>query len=280
MSVLDAVLKQYEKNKQSASGNTNKVSQEERLKKYFTTVLPKGVTTMEKRIRLLPPKDDGTPFVESRFHELQVDGNWVKLYDPAFEGKRSPLNEVYDELKASTDPEDVKLASNYYSRKFYIVKLIDRDKEQDGVKFWRFKHNTKGEGVFDKIQPIFKNKGDITDPEKGRDLILTLTLTKSGKNKEYTVVSSVIPDDVSPLHEDQNIVNEWVNDPLTWTDVYSKKPEEYLTIVAEGKVPKWNMEEKKWVSSEDAKTGEVTFVGTSNVVDPQEDDEPNDDLPF
>ena len=47
-----------------------------------------------------------------------------------------------------------------------MVKLIDRDNEQDGVKFWRFKHNTKSEGVLDKIFPIFKNKGDITDPKR------------------------------------------------------------------------------------------------------------------
>ena len=40
MGVLDSVLAQYEKNKQSAtSSNTNKVSQEDRMKKYFTTVL-------------------------------------------------------------------------------------------------------------------------------------------------------------------------------------------------------------------------------------------------
>ena len=42
MSTFDAVLAQYEKNKNAASSNTNKVSQEDRLKKYFTTVLPKG----------------------------------------------------------------------------------------------------------------------------------------------------------------------------------------------------------------------------------------------
>ena len=43
MSTFDAVLAQYEKNKNNAtSGNANKVSKEDRMKKYFTTVLPKG----------------------------------------------------------------------------------------------------------------------------------------------------------------------------------------------------------------------------------------------
>ena len=279
MATLDAVLAQYEKNKQSASGNGSKVSQEDRLKKYFTTVLPKGVKTLEKRIRILPTKDGSSPFVESKFHEFQVDGKWTKIYDPAHEGKRSPLNEVAEGLKLSGDPSDKELAKLYYSRKYYIVKVIDRENEQDGVKFWRFKNNAKGEGALDKIIPIWRNKGDITDPQKGRDLILTLSLTKSGNGKEYSVVSSVIPDDPCPLHTNQEIDDEWLNDELTWTDVYSKKPEEYLVILAKGETPKWNTEEKKWVSVEEI--ADVTIKGNSTpIVDPQENDEPEEELPF
>ena len=88
MSSFEAVLAQYEKNKQAAGGNSNKVSQEDRLKKYFTTLLPKGARSGEKRIRILPTSDGSSPFVEVYFHEVQVDGNWVKLYDPKQEGKR------------------------------------------------------------------------------------------------------------------------------------------------------------------------------------------------
>ena len=38
MSTFDAVLAQYEKNKNATSGNANRVSSEDRMKKYFTTV--------------------------------------------------------------------------------------------------------------------------------------------------------------------------------------------------------------------------------------------------
>ena len=38
MSTFDAVLAQYEKNKNATGGNNNKVSQEDRMKKYFTTL--------------------------------------------------------------------------------------------------------------------------------------------------------------------------------------------------------------------------------------------------
>ena len=98
MGTFESVQEQYEKNKNAASGNRF-ANQEERVKKYFVTILPQGKTSGEKRIRILPTPDGSSPFVEVYFHELQVDGKWLKLYDPKQEGKRSPLNEVKDSLR-------------------------------------------------------------------------------------------------------------------------------------------------------------------------------------
>ena len=284
MSTFESVLAQYEKNKQVAGGNNNKVSQEDRMKKYFTTLLPKGSRSGEKRIRIIPTTDGSSPFKEVYYHELQVDGQWVKLYDPKQEGKRSPLNEVHEGLMMTGVESDKILARQYRARKFYIVKVIDRENEQDGVKFWRFKHNSKGEGILDKIFPLFKNKGDITDTQKGRDLIITLGLTKAGNGKEYTAITSIIPEDITPLSNDNDTVDSWINDELTWADVYSKKPEEYLEMIAKGEVPKWDSESKKYVSN---LSEETTLMSPSTPkseeevnVDPQEDDEVDDDLPF
>lgn len=284
MSTFESVLAQYEKNKQVAGSNNNKVSQEDRMKKYFTTLLPKGSRSGEKRIRIIPTTDGSSPFKEVYYHELQVDGQWVKLYDPKQEGKRSPLNEVHEGLMMTGVESDKILARQYRARKFYIVKVIDRENEQDGVKFWRFKHNSKGEGILDKIFPLFKNKGDITDTQKGRDLIITLGLTKAGNGKEYTAITSIIPEDITPLSNDNDTVDSWINDELTWADVYSKKPEEYLEMIAKGEVPKWDSETKKYVSN---LSEETTLMSPSTPkseaevnVDPQDDAEVDDDLPF
>ena len=275
MTLAESVLAQYEKNKAAVSGN--RVSQEERMKKYFTTVLPKGTSTAEKRIRILPTKDGSSPFVEVFFHEMQVDGKWVKLFDPEQEGKRSPLNEIRQQLLLTGIDTDKELAKTYRSRKFYIVKLIDRDNEQDGVKFWRFKDAYKGDGVLDKLVPIIRKYGEIADPETGRDLTITLALAKSNNGKDYTFVSSVLPDDKSKLHEDPAISAEWVNDELVWSDVYFKKGEDYLDMVASGDTPKWDNNLSKWIRSNEA-TGEAT-IG-SKVEDPQAQDEPDEELPF
>ena len=280
MSTFDAVLAQYEKNKNATGGNNNKISSEDRLKRYFTTVLQKGSKGEERRIRILPTKDGSSPFVEVKFHEVQVDGKWVKLYDPAQEGKRSPLNEVYEGLMMSGVDSDKELARNYRSRKFYIVKVIDRDHEADGVKFWRFKHNHKGDGVIDKIFPIFRNKGDVTNPENGRDLILSLALTKAGTGKEYTVINSVLNDDPSALHADADVAKTWLDDELTWSDVYSKKGEDYLEMVARGEVPRWDTASSKWVSNLTTEETIGAPKSSTPVVDPQEDEEADSDLPF
>jgi hypothetical protein len=280
MSTFDAVLAQYEKNKNATSGNANKMSSEDRMKRYFTTVLPKGSKGEERRIRILPTKDGSSPFVEVYFHEIQVDGKWVKLYDPAQEGKRSPLNEVREALNMTGVESDKELARNYRSRKFYIVKVIDRDHEQDGVKFWRFKHNAKGDGILDKVFPIFRNKGDITHPETGRDMILSLTLTKAGTGKEYTSINSVIPEDAGKLHADDNVAKTWVEDELTWSDVYSKKGEDYLEMVAKGEVPRWDTNSNKWVSNSTSEEVIASPKSSTPVVDPQEDDDTDTELPF
>lgn len=282
---LDAVLQQYEKS-QSSSNTTSKMSSEDRMKKYFAALLKDNEKQGQRKLRILPTSDGSSPFKEVWFHEVQVDGKWQKFYDPAKnDNERSPLNEVYEELMSTGRESDKELAKQYKARKFYIVKVIDRDNEQDGVKFWRFKHNYKQEGILDKIIPIWKAKGDITDPDNGRDLILELTKAKTPKGAAYTVIQTVMYDDPSPISSDVTQGKEWVEDGMTWEDVYSKKPVEYLEAIARGETPRWDSEKGGYVYSND-ETAEVSLGGKSTsksineVNDPQSDDEIDEQLPF
>ena len=279
---LDAVLAQYEKAKQGSSSSTSKFTQEERMKKYFAAILMDKETQGQRRLRILPTNDGSSPFKVVYYHEIQVDGKFQKFYDPGKnDNERSPLTEVYEELRSTGKEEDKKLASNYLARKFYIVKVIDRDNEADGVKFWRFKSNYKNEGIFDKIIPIYRNKGDIADPETGRDLILELTKAKTPKGAYYTVIQTVMYDDAAPVHEDKVLADSWINDELTWEDVYSKKPVEYLEAIARGETPKWNTD-KGGYDYGNSDSGEISFGGSkpSAPVDPQANAEEDDDMPF
>ena len=282
MSTLDAVLAQYEKSKQSGGGA--QMTQEERMKKYFALILGDKEKTGQRRIRILPTIDGSSPFKEAWYHEIQVGGQWQKFYDPGKnDNERSPLNEVYEELMSTGKESDKELAKQYKSRKFYIVKVIDRDNEKDGPKFWRFKHNYKNEGILDKIIPIWRQKGDITDAEKGRDLIIELTKSKTGKGKEYTTVSTIMYDDPNPVHADVEQMKEWVNDELQWTDVYSKKPVEYLEAIARGETPRWDSEKGGYVYGNATESTVSMGGGKSNgatYVDPQANEDVDGDLPF
>jgi hypothetical protein len=285
---LDAVLSQYEKNKQSGDSTKPQMTSEERMKQYLSIMLPKGTKQGEKRIRIVPTTDGSSPFKEVFFHNIQVQGRWQKLYDPGKgsdgkpSGERSPLNEVEEALRLAGDAQSKELARSYRSEKFYIVKVVDRDNEEDGVKFWRFKHNWKGNGPIDKIIPIWRNKGDITDANKGRDLILILqTLPLPGGRGEYTTVSSVMYEDPGKLSEDQTQTKEWTEDERTWKDVYSQKPVEYLEAISKGLDPVWDSELKKYVYDDPNGVSNMTSTSTLGVTnDPQANDPQDQDLPF
>jgi hypothetical protein len=281
MSSLDAVLSQYEKNTQTGTSSSSGMSQEERMKKYFTCLLPEKSKEGQARIRILPTPDGSSPFKEVWFHEIQVGGKWQKFFDPGKnDNERSPLNELYEELMSTGKDSDKELAKQYRSRKFYIVKVVDRDHEEDGVKFWRFKHNFKNEGILDKIIPIWRAKGDVTDPEKGRDLIIQMNKAKTGNGKEYTNVQTIMYDDPAPLHENADMAKEWLNDELTWANVYSKKPIEYLEAIANGETPRWDNDLGKYVYGDS--TESTTSMGGKSVSysDPQAFDEASGDMPF
>ena len=284
MSSLDAVLAQYENSKQSGGGAQGKMSQDERMKKYFALILGDKEQSGQRRVRILPTSDGSSPFKEAWYHEIQVGGQWQKFYDPGKnDNERSPLNEVYEELISTGKESDKQLAAQYRSRKFYIVKVIDRDREEDGPKFWRFKHNYKNDGILDKIIPIWRNKGDITDAQIGRDLIIELNKTKAPNGKEYTAGSTIMYEDQGPVHTDPAQANEWITDELTWLDVYSKKPVEYLEAIARGETPRWDSEKGGYLYESDSVNTESFGGGksqSSTPVDPQANDEVDEDLPF
>ena len=253
---LDAILSQYEKNSEPVKSGKN-ISNEDRLKKYFSEKLPKGVKTQTKTFRILPNKDGSSPFTEVYYHEKLVNGKWEKIYcNHLNDGEHCPLCEAKDALYEDGSEKAKKLAKDFIARKFYVVKGIDRENEDHGVKFWRFKHKYTGDGIMDKIIPLFKLKGDISDPREGRDIIIT-----TGRNdKNFSVVNSIMADDVAILTKDKEKANDWFGNEETHKDVYSKKPLEYLEIVATNKTPIWDSEQKKFVAEEDKEEKETASL--------------------
>jgi len=267
MGVLDAIAKQYENNKTGNSTSTN--SYEQDFSKYFAVRLEDGVSDGEMTIRIMPPKtgvhpvikETETPFDEGHWHYLKVGGKWRKIYCRKHnDGEQCPLCDVTEELyqswKDSGNKEDKELANSYKAKKFYIARLIDRDKENDGIKFWRFPHNYKGEGALDKIIPLFTKKGDITNPRDGRDLTIIL----GRDNKNFTKITSIMSEDPTVLTDPKSPqAKEWMNDTMSWKDVYSAQPLEYVQLIADGETPVWDKNLGKFIAKGDESEGETSF---------------------
>jgi hypothetical protein len=88
------------------------------------------------------------------------------------------------------------------------------------------------------------------------------------------------------LSDDKSKTKEWLSDERTWSDVYSQKPVEYLEAISKGVEPVWDNELKKYTYDDPSnKTNSTVDMSrkpapTVQYEDPQEDDEPDDDLPF
>jgi hypothetical protein len=291
-------LADYEKAKTSA---TSKEKKEVDLSKYFTLSLQEGKNSGELVFRVMPLSIDenGIPkwYDIAKFHNLKIGKKWTKLYDPEQDGEESPLNLMYRTLIKSTEKEDRTLANSYKSRDFYIVRGIERGKEHEGVKFWRFPKPSDGSGIMDKIAPMIKRlneknpgSGAFYNPNNtGRDLVINIVRDLS---KGYTKVSQIMFDEPSALSEDQDTANNWLNDPLTWRELYKKKPLDYLEIVAQGGEPAWDSEAKKFVAKADdyqiptysAPSSSTAYQTPTDIMASDIDSDPisidTEDLPF
>ena len=174
-----------------------------------------------------------------------------------------PLTEEEVAIKKKND-EIYTASKKIEAKKFYMVKGIDRFKEKDGPKFWRFKHNWKQQGTGDKLVPTLFRWSEASghhfaNPENGIDLDISMVEnTIPGSNYTYMDVSAINTDPrgSSPLHHDPMIAKAWLEDKTTWRDVF--KPLEYrfmdsdtlLDRIAKGTDPYWddsNPNDKKWV---------------------------------
>lgn len=256
-SALDAMLKQYEANNTSTPKNTTK--KEYDLKNYFNTFIKEGLKSGVKKVRILPTADGSSPFVEMHGHKIEVDGEF-KTFACLKEEKNTacPFCEARAALLATGKDSDKELAKKYGSRKMYVVKLIDRDAIEDGVKFWRFNHDYRKEGVFDKIVGVLNAVGDITDVNTGRDLNITINRNDKGT----LTVSSIVQSDASKLSEDAELSKKWLSDSRSWEDVYSVRTYDYLEIIVKGGTPRWDKEAKKFVDKASLKSADTEDLAT------------------
>jgi hypothetical protein len=248
-------------------------------KNYLQARLGENETSKTLTIRLLPiTPDSNTAFQKIHMHTVRVNkevspNGWKTFVCPPKNkvdgkamGEKCPFCEISakaKELKNQSldEPTKKKYGDVEFMNKakdMWIVRCIERGHEDDGVKFWLFPDNRQGKGVFDQIRNLAKvrseaaaakgNKYSIYDVNNGLDLIVTLTKGSDGKTT-VLILDSGIP---SPITEDYELGEKWINDPKKWYEVYTVKSYEYMSIVSEGGVPVFSQEEKKYVNKLEA----------------------------
>lgn len=173
--------------------------------------------------------------------------------------KKENMNPTQLKIKEENDVI-YKEAVSWQAKKFYIVRGIDRGVEKDGVKFWRFKHNYRNQGTLDKLLPILQDyhanmKADFSCPVNGTDLSITMTDSEFN-GRTYKAISAITYRGKSPLHTDKIVAEQWLEDDITWRDVFLPKkapgitPHKYLELVGELQNPYWDdtdPQNKRWV---------------------------------
>ena len=286
-------------------------------KNYLNLQLKPGEKKKEVRIRILPFRNDEEYFqsfdnFKAFFviyaHSLKVskeisksgyksfichnDANIKDNYDGC------PLCEKSKEIYAKANNSQIEAekkallseGSKFKAKKMYIVRVIERGHEDEGVKFWRFNAHVGGDGFFDRLEELYTIRNsesmkatgkryNIFDLKQGRDIIITL---KYDEEKQKTVVSASSITDAgfpTPVADTDEQIMEWVNDEKLWSDMYATKSNDYLEIIANGGIPVFNTKKNCWVDKnikdddekDEEETNEQEVVTTEDV---------EKDLPF
>lgn len=295
MPSVEELLKAYEEGNKSSSSSSFTYDE----KRYFSTWIPKdSKSNVTKKIRILPNLD-GSGFYDVYYgHKGKVVGSdnaqtFACLKKNGIEDS-CPFCEMNAHLSKSTDPDKKEMAKEYYSRKMYILRVIDRNHEDEGIKFWRINHSSKNDGVMDKIMSIIKNKKeDISDLEDGRDISIEIALD----HKKNPTVVAILPEDKSRALENISDLEDMEGYTKTWKDIYSVKSYDYLALVVKGEKPVWDkelntfvakQEESSVVDNDDDDDEDLTIgskdskeeLNSLTVSSTDEEDDDDDDVPF
>lgn len=241
------------------------------VKNYLDTKLGEDESERNITIRILPvSSEDGNFRIAVKTHNLKVSKRiaasgfksflclndpQVPDYDPHVHCPLCEKSQFYfNEAKKyrETEPEKSKAlfmkACSLKSKTTYIVRVIERGKENEGVKFWRFNENTQGKGIYDSLIALYKQRKDdmaeagianynIFDLDEGRDIVLNLKKTVRADGQQGVAIQITDKSINKPLTNDIELGNAWINDVKRWYNAYTVKSHDYLAIVADDKIP-------------------------------------------
>lgn len=274
----------------STPEKTEKVAFDNR--NYLDFSIPEGQKTREITIRLLPVNPETKEFFQIvHLHsipvnkELKPNKSGKKAYmclgpkntgiDHSIYGSKCPIceaqqkiwNKWHEETDSTIKKELAKEAGALNIREYCIVRCIERGNEKDGPKFWRIPLRQDQTDAYHKIILLGETRRkegeeagidvNIFSLYKGRDLKITFT---EGTGAPTVVDKSI----ATPITNDEELLCKWYYDEKKWSDVFSTKPYDYLSVAYSGEVPWFDKENKRWVSKTEFENGKNEIETSSN----------------
>jgi len=156
------------------------------------------------QVRLLSfPNNDGQPFKELMFY--YNIGNNAGLLAPYQFNKPDPIQELIGKLRDEGTKESYELAKKLYPKMRCYAPVVVRGEEDKGVRIWSF-----GKTLYQNLLNIMLDEdyGDITDPEHGRDIKVSVT-KPPGKTYADTKVTPRASQ--TPLSKDAAQMKQWLS---------------------------------------------------------------------
>lgn len=209
----------------------------------------------------------------------QIDTLREQAKQAKAEGNQQLLDELTKkakELKDNINPELSKTlwdaCRSMMAKRTYFIRCIDRSKENEGVKWWRFNESSEKDGVYDKLLNLYSTRKkeyaddgvcddyNIFDVNNGRDINVILTKKEEdakgegGSNKKVvkTKINLTDASRETPLTKDVALGNSWLTDEKRWYDCYAIKTADYLEIIADNKIPYYDKINHKWIAKTEA----------------------------
>lgn len=177
---------------------------------------------------------------------------------------------------SETDPAKKKeyreIWKNYSAKNSVIMRGIERGKENEGVKYWKFNLRQDKTDPYNQICNLAdqrRNEGlaygrnvNIFDYNEGYDLIITITKGSEGKKGNGITITDA--KFASPLSQDPEQAKAWLYDGKKWTDVFGVKDYNYLTLIAKGKVPFYDKQAGKWIDKAERDNNQAAQNNAAN----------------
>jgi len=206
---LNAIKKKLDTLQKSSDNSGGNKTDYVQLKKFKPSI---GKQT----IRVVPFKyNKEYPFTEMQFY--YNIGKFRMIASPLNWDEKDPIAEFAKQLRGTNDKENWRLAKKLDPKTRVFVPVIVRGQESEGVQMWEF-----GKQVYEAFLNLAADEevGDFTDIVNGRDIkLVTTSPEQNGTKYNSTSISPSMKQ--TPLSEDKNQVETWLNDQQNPKETYS-----------------------------------------------------------